>query len=130
MSALELAWRIVAAENLFLGGVVASEFQFGGPGRIQFSTQPRARGGIRKDSRPTLTGSLAIPYVQFCLNHGIHHRGQFPVYLRPMGAKVPSIYGRSFDDAQARKAPKPDVYRVAPWLRASFTIPANRRASS
>jgi uncharacterized damage-inducible protein DinB len=28
----------------------------------------------------------------------IHHRGQLSVYLRPMGAKVPSIYGPSADD--------------------------------
>ena len=29
----------------------------------------------------------------------IHHRGQLSSYLRPMGAKVPSIYGPSADDA-------------------------------
>ena len=28
----------------------------------------------------------------------IHHRGQLTVYLRPMGGKVPSIYGPSADD--------------------------------
>ena len=28
----------------------------------------------------------------------IHHRGQLSTYLRPMGAKVPSIYGPSGDD--------------------------------
>lgn len=27
----------------------------------------------------------------------IHHRGQLSTYLRPMGAKVPSIYGASGD---------------------------------
>ncbi len=29
---------------------------------------------------------------------GIHHRGQLSTYLRPMGGKVPSIYGPSGDD--------------------------------
>ncbi len=29
----------------------------------------------------------------------IHHRGQLSSYLRPMGGKVPSIYGPSADDA-------------------------------
>jgi uncharacterized damage-inducible protein DinB len=29
----------------------------------------------------------------------IHHRGQLSAYLRPMGGKVPSIYGPSADDA-------------------------------
>lgn len=28
----------------------------------------------------------------------IHHRGQLTTYLRPMGGRVPSIYGRSGDD--------------------------------
>ena len=27
----------------------------------------------------------------------IHHRGQLSVYIRPMGGKVPSIYGPSAD---------------------------------
>jgi len=29
----------------------------------------------------------------------IHHRGQLSSYIRPMGGKVPSIYGPSGDDA-------------------------------
>jgi uncharacterized damage-inducible protein DinB len=29
---------------------------------------------------------------------GVHHRGQLSVYIRPMGGKVPSIYGPSGDD--------------------------------
>ena len=29
----------------------------------------------------------------------IHHRGQLSTYLRPMGAKVPGIYGPSGDEA-------------------------------
>jgi uncharacterized damage-inducible protein DinB len=28
----------------------------------------------------------------------IHHRGQLSTYLRPMGAKVPQIYGPSADE--------------------------------
>ncbi len=30
----------------------------------------------------------------------IHHRGQLATYLRPMGGKVPSIYGPSADSAE------------------------------
>ncbi len=30
----------------------------------------------------------------------IHHRGQLSVYIRPMGGKVPSIYGPSADSAE------------------------------
>ena len=29
----------------------------------------------------------------------VHHRGQLSTYLRPMGGKVPSIYGPSADDS-------------------------------
>ena len=28
----------------------------------------------------------------------VHHRGQITTYLRPMGAKVPQIYGPSYDE--------------------------------
>jgi uncharacterized damage-inducible protein DinB len=35
--------------------------------------------------------------VWFFLFDAIHHRGQLSTYLRPMGAKVPSIYGPSGD---------------------------------
>ena len=31
----------------------------------------------------------------------VHHRGQLSAYLRPMGGKVPSIYGPSADDSGA-----------------------------
>jgi uncharacterized damage-inducible protein DinB len=31
-------------------------------------------------------------------NHGIHHRGQLAAYLRPMGSKVPALYGGSADE--------------------------------
>jgi uncharacterized damage-inducible protein DinB len=40
----------------------------------------------------------AVFYLGFVNNHSIHHRGQLAVYLRPMGSKVPSIYGGSADE--------------------------------
>jgi uncharacterized damage-inducible protein DinB len=46
----------------------------------------------------------AVTFLMFGLNHTIHHRGQLSSYLRCMGAKVPAIYGESFDSAQAKKA--------------------------
>lgn len=36
------------------------------------------------------------------LHDMIHHRGQLSTYIRPMGGKVPSIYGPSGDAAPAR----------------------------
>ena len=39
-----------------------------------------------------------IDFAWFLLFDQIHHRGQFSVYLRMSGAKVPSIYGPSGDE--------------------------------
>ena len=36
----------------------------------------------------------------FVMNHVIHHRGQYSVYLRMTGVPVPSIYGPSADEGQ------------------------------
>jgi uncharacterized damage-inducible protein DinB len=43
-----------------------------------------------------------VVYVAFMSNHSIHHRGQLSTYLRPMGSKVPSIYGGSADEPITR----------------------------
>lgn len=37
-------------------------------------------------------------FVWGFFHDAIHHRGQLTTYLRPMGSKVPSIYGPSGDD--------------------------------
>jgi len=46
----------------------------------------------------------AVLFLIFGLHHTIHHRGQLSTYLRPMGSRVPAIYGESYDSAQAKKA--------------------------
>jgi uncharacterized damage-inducible protein DinB len=125
MSALDLAWHIASAENFFMDGVAAGEFHSAGGGRpetIRNAADVAAWYGeafqanfdrLTKLSSEQLLKIVdfrgvfqypAVLYLQFALNHSIHHRGQLSVYLRPMGAKVPSIYGESYDDAQARKA--------------------------
>jgi uncharacterized damage-inducible protein DinB len=40
----------------------------------------------------------AAMYLNFLYGHSVHHRGELAVYLRPMGSKVPSIYGPSADE--------------------------------
>ena len=40
----------------------------------------------------------ALFYAGLMCGHSIHHRGQLSSYLRPMGGKVPSIYGPSADE--------------------------------
>ena len=46
----------------------------------------------------------AVGFLDLGLRHSIHHRGQLCSYLRCMGAKVPAIYGESYDSAQAKQA--------------------------
>jgi uncharacterized damage-inducible protein DinB len=45
---------------------------------------------------------MSLPRADFLrsimLNHWYHHRGQFGVYLRLVGALVPSSYGPSADE--------------------------------
>jgi uncharacterized damage-inducible protein DinB len=36
-------------------------------------------------------------FIGFANNHSIHHRGQLAAYLRPLGSRVPDIYGPSAD---------------------------------
>jgi uncharacterized damage-inducible protein DinB len=49
-----------------------------------------ASGGVWEDSLAQMVWGF--------LFDAIHHRGQLSTYLRPMGGKVPSIYGPSADD--------------------------------
>ena len=43
--------------------------------------------------KDTVGGLLWIALFDF-----VHHRGQLSTYIRPMGGKVPSVYGPSADD--------------------------------
>ena len=40
-------------------------------------------------------------FLWYILFDSIHHRGQLSAYLRPMGGKVPAIYGPSADERSA-----------------------------
>jgi len=124
-SALELAWHITAAEHRFLAGIAAGGFDFNPIHRPESITDATGIAEWYENSFNTnfarltqLTGYElikiidfrglfqlpAVAYFSFCINHMIHHRGQLSTYLRPMGGKVPSIYGESYDSAEARKA--------------------------
>ena len=54
---------------------------------VKFMTGPKKMGDMRR-----------LDVLWFMLNDQIHHRGQFSVYLRMAGGKVPSIYGPSADE--------------------------------
>jgi uncharacterized damage-inducible protein DinB len=43
----------------------------------------------------------AVDFIALTLKHSVHHRGQLSNYVRPMGGRVPSIYGPSANTATA-----------------------------
>lgn len=54
-----------------------------------------------KDGKEVLAVPRAGMLRNILLNHWYHHRGQFGVYLRMLGARVPSSYGPSGDEPPA-----------------------------
>jgi uncharacterized damage-inducible protein DinB len=124
-SAIELAWHIAMAEMRFLNAVAAGQFDLTPHPRPesikngedllkwypeQFEASLAKLGQTSADQLTKVIdfrGVFQLPavmYLNFILSHTIHHRGQLSMYLRPMGAKVPSIYGESWDATQARMA--------------------------
>ena len=56
-------------------------------GTVKFMVAPKTLGDHRR-----------IDFAWFLLHDEIHHRGQFSVYLRMAGGKVPSIYGPTAEE--------------------------------
>jgi uncharacterized damage-inducible protein DinB len=125
MTALGLAWHIVMAENRFMDAVLNGAFDLSPypmPESVKNSKDLVALYTQDFESRIEKLTALsndqlmktvdfrgvfqlpAVMYLGFVQHHSVHHRGQLSMYLRPMGAKVPSIYGESWDAVQARKA--------------------------
>jgi uncharacterized damage-inducible protein DinB len=117
-NAHELAWHIATSEIWFIDGVLAGKFSFDG---AEPATPPTIGGIIEwyesnhRDrvarlnnlSAEALSTPItmipgmewpAVAYLNFMNLHTAHHRGQLSTYLRPMGSKVPSIYGGSADE--------------------------------
>jgi hypothetical protein len=60
---------------------------------------PGAELGLRPHPKCRTLGELSrMDWLCFLLHDEIHHRGQFSVYLRMAGARVPSIYGPTADE--------------------------------
>lgn len=60
----------------------------------------RALPGEKLTNVIDLLGMIQAPGINFlamATKHSVHHRGQLSTYLRPMGGKVPEIYGPSAD---------------------------------
>lgn len=117
-TAFELAWHLVQSELWFLDGIAKGEFASGAKERpssvtsiaevLRFDTEqyPAAWSKVqsledRKLIEPIdMFGMVTLPRVSFLsimLKHSVHHRAQLGTYLRPMGSKVPAIYGNSAD---------------------------------
>jgi uncharacterized damage-inducible protein DinB len=124
MTAAELMWHIASADVMFLEGVVSGTFGKG-PDKPENVTSPEQISawymaamspGIEKLSAYTpeeaarildFYGFLKAPaagIITFAVHHSVHHRGQLSSYIRPMGGKVPSIYGPSADQDPMAKA--------------------------
>lgn len=125
-SAMELVRHIAVADNRFIEGVLTGTFPMTGsapaegasPAEVAEWYAMQHAANIEALARATpaqlvqemdFRGMFKRPAVTFLmlgLHHTIHHRGQLSSYLRPMGAKVPAIYGESYDSA-ALKAARP-----------------------
>lgn len=127
-SAKELAWHIANSDIQFLDGIANLNFTFDTPEHKPETTaavvawygKNIARGVARIQAMTPeqlmtpvsfygLFNFPAVLYLSFLNNHSIHHRGQLSTYLRPMGSKVPSIYGGSFDEPFQQPAPQEAV---------------------
>ena len=117
-NAQELAWHIVSSEIWFLEGIVHGHFGDEQKMPSQFKTigdilswydrnvpdlvrQVKALNDEQLAREIPFFGIMneaAVAYLGLLSSHSCHHRGWLAAYLRPMGAKVPSIYGGSADE--------------------------------
>ena len=115
MNAGILAEHLAGADLWFLQGVIAADFgPFPEPlnkSSADLAADYKTRAQELLTQIKALTGEhllkevnfhgWAVPnvtFLQVMQKHSVHHRGQLSAYLRPMGAKVPSIYGGSADE--------------------------------
>ena len=118
-TAWELAWHLASSEIWFLDGFLNAKFEMEDdsmPGDLSEVADIVALYEEQFDEKFPQVAKLsaefwatplsffgifdypAVLYLQFMLNHAIHHRGQLCVYIREMGGKVPNICGGSYDD--------------------------------
>jgi uncharacterized damage-inducible protein DinB len=123
-SAWELAWHLANSDVQFLNGIAEMNFTMPAPAQkptnieelvtwydTNLKREAARVGELSGEQLLTpvnLMGVFNFPavfYLGFMNNHNIHHRGELATYLRPMGSKVPSIYGGSFDEPLQMPAP-------------------------
>lgn len=123
-TAKELAWHLANSDIQFLDGIADLKFSMETTEhKPQTSAEVVAwydenmKRGIARVAEMTPEQLMtpveffgvfnfpAVFYLSFLNNHSIHHRGELATYLRPMGSKVPSIYGGSYDEPFVPAAP-------------------------
>ena len=118
-TAWQLAWHLANTDVQFLDGIADLKFNMANPAEtdkpktvaqlVDWYGRNMKRGAdrLRALSAEQLLTSIefrgvfnlpAAFYLAFLNNHSIHHRGELATYLRPMGSKVPAIYGGSYDE--------------------------------
>jgi uncharacterized damage-inducible protein DinB len=120
-TAAELAWMLVSEESALvslLGTGVIEWTDTKPPNRVDEIVAVFERDGAAVNAKLAtlveadwakrgkfMVGDAAVwedtvgQMVWGFLFDAIHHRGQLSTYLRPMGGKVPSIYGPTADDS-------------------------------
>jgi uncharacterized damage-inducible protein DinB len=120
-TAREIAWLLVQEERALAEGLEKGAFEWveaPTPAKVQdiVDAYDRAHDDLTKRMHAVSSDKweATVPFLfqgqevmkekgydmawGFLLDQ-IHHRGQLSTYLRPMGAKVPAIYGPSADES-------------------------------
>jgi len=117
-NAQELAWHLANSDIQFLDGIADLKFDIGAApadkptdiaGIVAWYDRNLQRSIARVEAMSAeqlltpvnffgVFNMPAVFYLGFLNNHSIHHRGELATYLRPMGSKVPAIYGGSYDE--------------------------------
>ena len=114
-TAQEIAWQIVCEEKMIIDALESGKAEWAPPPMpatmkdvltayekqsAEMSRRFNALPPARWDGTLEFFGSQrpASPMAWSFLFDIVHHRGQITTYLRPMGSKVPQIYGPSGDE--------------------------------
>jgi uncharacterized damage-inducible protein DinB len=120
-SAKDLAWSMISEEKMFVEGALKGAISFDpgakAPGsweemcayyqaahkelveKVKTASDADLEGTIKFYVAPKTLGDMPKWQILWMMiMDTIHHRGQFSVYLRMAGGKVPSIYGPSGDE--------------------------------
>ena len=114
-TAREIAWQIVCEEKMIIDALESGKAEWSPPpmpatiGDVLSAYEQQSDAIVDRWKQLPATrwdGTLeffgkqrpASPMAWSFLFDIVHHRGQITTYLRPMGSKVPQIYGPSGDE--------------------------------